>query len=236
LTADLPRRFYTNATVADDGVGVMLDARRLKTARGNAFAAPTRALAEAMAVEWGAQGEFIAPSTMPLTQLAFTAIDHTPNRHDDLVAYIAKFGETDLVCHRAASPPPLVARQSTMWDPIVVWAAHDLGVVLPVVTGVVAAAVPAESTETLAAHAAALDDFQLTALAQATGLAGSVLIAFALLRQRIDAESAFALAALDDLWSQEQWGEDAEAQDRLDSHRAEFENIARFVASLGSSE
>lgn len=232
MTIDLPRRFYKTATVAEDGAGIMLDERRLKTARGNVFAAPTRALAEAMAAEWAEQGEFIAPSAMPLTQLAFTAIDHTPGRRDDLIAYIAKFGETDLVCHRAASPPSLVARQSTLWDPIVVWAAHDLCVVLPVVTGVLAAPVPPESLETLAAHAAALDDFQLTALAQATGLAGSALIAFALLRQRIDAETAFAIAALDDLWSQEQWGEDAEAQDRLDSHRAEFENIARFVASL----
>ncbi|QGZ95047.1 ATP12 family protein [Terricaulis silvestris] len=234
MTIDLPRRFYTNATVADDGAGIMLDARRLKTARGDAFAAPARTLADAMAAEWAAQGEFIVPSSMPLTQLAFAAIDHTPARRDELVKYIAKFGETDLVCHRAASPPPLVARQSTMWDPIVVWAAHDLGVVLPVVIGVVAAQVPSESRETLAAHAAALDDFQLTALAQATGLAGSVLIAFALLRQRIDAETAFALAALDDLWSQEQWGQDAEAQDRLDSHRAEFENIVRFIALLNA--
>jgi chaperone required for assembly of F1-ATPase len=233
LTADLPRRFYATATVAEDGMGVMLDARRLKTARGNPFAAPTRALAEAMAAEWTAQGEFITPSSMPLTQLAFASIDHTPNRRGELVDYIAKFGETDLVCHRAEAPAPLIARQSTMWDPIIVWAAHDLGVMLPVVTGVLAARVPPESLETLAAHAAALDDFQLTALAQATGLAGSVLIAFALLRQRIDAETAFALAALDDLWSQEQWGQDAEAQARLDRQRAEFENIARFIAALG---
>jgi chaperone required for assembly of F1-ATPase len=234
LTTALPRRFYTTATVADDGAGVMLDARRLKTPRGAAFAAPTRALAKAIAAEWAAQGEFIAPSRMPLTQLSFTAIDHTPGRRDELIAYIAKFGETDLVCHRAEAPAPLVARQSTMWDPIVVWAAHDLGVVLPVVTGVVAAAVPAECTETLSAQAGALDDFHLTALAQAAGLAGSALIAFALIRQRIDAETAFAIAALDDLWSQEQWGQDAEAQDRLDSHRAEFENIARFIAALGA--
>ena len=234
MTETAIRRFYTNATVADDGAGIMLDARRLKTPRGAAFAAPTRALASAMAAEWAEQGEHILPTSMPLTQLAFAAVDHTPGRRDTLIAYIAKFGETDLVCHRAANPPQLVARQSTLWDPMVVWGAHDLGVVLPVVTGVVAAAVPADSTETLAAHAAALDDFQLTALSQAAGLAGSVLIAFALLRQRIDAETAFAIAALDDLWSQEQWGEDAEAQDRLDSHRAEFENIARFIALLNA--
>lgn len=232
MTTDLPRRFYKTATVADDGARIMLDSRRLKTARGNPFAAPTRALAGAIAAEWGAQGEFIIPSSMPLAQLAFTAIDHTPDRRETLVQYIAKFGETDLVCHRAASPPSLVARQTTLWDPMVVWATHDLGVVLPVVTGVVAAQVPAESLETLAAHAAALDDFQLTALAQAAGLSGSAIVAFALLRQRIDAETAFAIAALDDLYAQETWGQDAEAQDRLDSHRAEFENIARFVALL----
>ena len=110
----------------------------------------TLATLEAMAAEWAGQSEFIIPASMPLTQLAFAAVDHTPDRRDTLIAYIAKFGETDLVCHRAASPAPLVARQSTLWDPMIVWAAHDLGVVLPVVTGVVAAVVPAESTETLA--------------------------------------------------------------------------------------
>lgn len=234
MTDQAIRRFYSTATVADDGAGVMLDARRLKTSRGNAFAAPTPALAQAVAAEWGAQGEFIVPSSMPLTQLAFAAIDHTPGRRDELIAYVAKFGETDLVCHRADAPAPLVARQTTLWDPMIVWATHDLGVVLPVVTGVIAAELPPESLETLAAHAAALDDFQLTALAQATGLSGSAIIAFSLVRQRIDAESAFAIAALDDLYAQETWGEDAEAQARLDRQRAEFENIARFIAALGT--
>lgn len=228
------RRFYTSATVADDGAGIMLDARRLKTPRGAAFAAPTRALAEAMATEWAGQGVFIVPSSMPLTQFAFAAIDHTPARRDELVAHVAKFGETDLVSHRAEGPAPLVARQSTLWDPIIVWAEHDLGVALPVVTGILAAQVPPHALETLAAHAAALDDFQLTALSQATGLAGSVLIAFALIRGRIDAETAFAIAAIDDLWSQDQWGEDAEAQSRLDRQRAEFENIARFITLIGT--
>jgi chaperone required for assembly of F1-ATPase len=231
--SETPRRFYKAASAAADGAGVMLDERRLRTPKGAPFAAPTPALVEAIAAEWNAQGEFIVPSTMPLTQLAFAAIDHTPARRAELVAYVAKFAETDLVCHRAESPAPLVARQSTMWTPVVVWAAHDLGVVLPVVTGVSPAEVPAESLETLAAHAAALDDFHLTALAQATGLAGSALIAFMLLRGRIDAETAFAVAALDDLWSQENWGRDEEAQARLDRQRAEFENIARFVAALG---
>lgn len=228
------RRFYKTAAIADDGAGLMLDERRLRTPRGNVFNAPVRAIAQEMAAEWNAQGEHILPSTMPLTQLAFAAIDHTPPRREELVQFIAKFGETDLVCHRAESPAPLVARQTMCWDPMVVWATHDLGVVLPVVTGIVAARVPAESLETLGAHAAALDDFQLTALSQAAGLSGSAIIAFALLRQRIDAETAFALAFLDDLYAQATWGEDAQAQARLDRQRGEFENIARFIALLSA--
>ncbi|MBX9747949.1 MAG: ATPase [Hyphomonadaceae bacterium] len=230
---DLVRRFYKTSAVADDDAGVVLDERRLKTPRGAVFSAPSPAMAQAIAEEWGAQGERIVPSSMPLTQLAFAAIDVTPSRRDELADYIAKFGETDLLCHRAASPPMLVTRQTMLWDPLVAWSARELGVILPVVVGVTPAPTNAEALETLRAHAAALDDFQLTALAQAAGAAGSALVAFAMLHGRLTGESAFNAAALDTLYSLETWGEDAEARARLDSLRAEFENIARFISVLG---
>jgi len=226
------RRFWTRASVADDGAGVMLDERRLRTPRGAVFNAPTRALAEAIADEWNAQGEYIVPSSMPLSQFAFAAIDHTQTRRTELADYVAKFGETDLVCHRAASPPALVARQSVLWDPLVAWSARDLGVVLPVVTGILPAPHNPEALETLRAHADACDHFQLTALAQAAGAAGSAIVSLAMLHGRLTSETAFAAAALDDLWALETWGEDAEARARLDSLRAEFENVSRFIALL----
>jgi chaperone required for assembly of F1-ATPase len=232
--SDAPaRRFYASAAVADDGGGVMLDERRLRTPRGGVFAAPTRALAEAIAAEWNAQIDHILPASMPMTQLAFAAIDHTPARRDELADYVAKFGETDLVSHRAEAPAPLMGRQAMLWNPLVAWSAHDLGVILPVVTGVAPSPPDAESLETLRAHAAAADDFQLTALAQAAGAAGSAVIAFALLHGRLTPETAFAAAALDDLWCLENWGDDAEASARLDRQRVELENVARFLALLG---
>ncbi len=226
------RRFWKQARIADDGAGVMLDERRLRTPRGAVFAAPTQTLAEAIAAEWSAQGEYISPSSMPLSQFAFAAIDHTPHRREELADYVAKFGETDLVCHRADSPPALVTRQTMLWNPLVAWSAHDLGVVLPVVTGVLPAPHDPEALETLRAHAAAADDFQLTALAQAAGAAGSAIVALAMLHGRLNGETAFAAAALDDLYSLETWGEDAEARARLDRLRAEFENVTRFIAAL----
>jgi chaperone required for assembly of F1-ATPase len=234
VTSDPVRRFYSSATAAEDNGAhiVRLDQRTLKTPSGRPLHLPTRALAAAVAAEWDAQGEHIVPATMPLTQLCFAAIDWTPQSRDKLADYISKFGETDLICHRADAPAPLVARQTALWNPLVAWSMSDLGAVLPVVVGVTAAPVHHETLETLRAHAGACDDFHLTGLAQAAGLAGSAVIALALLHQRLDAESAFAAAALDNLWSLENWGEDAEARARLNRQRAEFATLTRFFAAL----
>jgi chaperone required for assembly of F1-ATPase len=228
-----PRRFYTHAAATPEH-GVTLDERTLRTPGGAVFVAPTSALAEAVASEWNAQGAHIAPASMPLTQLAFAAIDWTPRSRDKLADYIAAYAETDLCCHRADAPAGLIARQAKVWDPLVARGAEAHGLALPVVTGVIAAEIDPQRRERLAAHALSLDNFRLTALAQATGLAGSALIALAMLDAHIDAEAAFQAAALDHLWSLEHWGEDAEARARLDSQRTEFDNITRFIATLGS--
>lgn len=228
----IARRFYKRAAVTPVH-GVTLDERTLRTPGGAAFAAPTAALAQAIAAEWNAQGDHIVPASMPLTQLAFAAIDWTVKSRDQLAQYVAAYAETDLCCHRADAPAALIARQAAVWDPLVAWAADAHGLTLPVVTGVIAADVDPLMRDRLAAHALSLDDFRLTALAQATGLAGSALIALALHGRRIDAETAYQAAALDTLWSLEHWGEDAEARAKLDTQRAEFDNIARFLATLG---
>src|SRR5262249_11557677 len=102
----------------------------------------------------------------------------------------------------------------------------------PVVVGVTPARTEAVTIATLRDHAAALDDFHLTALAQAVGLAGSALIGFALLRGELDAEQAFAAAFLDDLFQLETWGEDAAARARAERARAEFASLAAFIGLL----
>lgn len=233
MTTAPARRFYKSVAANADN-GVSLDARNLRTPGGVIFKAPTRALADAVAAEWDAQGEHIAPSSMPLTQLAFAAIDHTPKRREELADYIAKFGETDLVCHRAEAPVEVVARQANAWDSVRDWCAATIGADLPVVTGILAAGVSPGEIAKLRAAAAQLDDFRLTALAQAAGLAGSAAIGFAVVAGALTPEAAFEAAFLEDLWSQEKWGRDDAAQARLDKQRAEFENIAKFITKLGA--
>jgi chaperone required for assembly of F1-ATPase len=230
----LARRFYKQASVTEtpDGFGVALDERTLRTPGGRVFLAPTRALAQLCADEWAAQGEHIVPATMPVSQLAFAALDWTSQKRGELIEYAASFGATDLCCHRAETPEELAARQSQAWDGLVAWGRDELNVALTVVPGVIAAPAHEDTLATLRKHAAALDDFRLTALAQAAGLAGSTLIAFALLRRRLTAQQAFEAAALDNLWSLEKWGEDAEARSRLERQRAEFDALGRFLKAL----
>lgn len=228
-----PRRFYTSAAATPEH-GVALDQRTLRTPGGAVFIAPTAALAQAVAAEWNAQGEHIVPASMPLTQLAFAALDWSAKSRDQLIAYVGAYIETDLCCYRADSPAELVARQAAHWDPLVAWGQAQHRLKLPVVTGVIAAEIDPQMRERLAAHATRLDDYSLTALAQAAGLSGSALIALAMLARRLDAAAAFEAAALDNLWSLERWGEDEAARAKLDSQRAEFENIANFIAALGT--
>jgi chaperone required for assembly of F1-ATPase len=230
----LPRRFYKSATVAEreGGFGVALDERTLRTPGGAVFVGPTRALAQLCADEWAAQGEHIIPASMPASQMAFATLDWTAKNRDQICDYVAKFGETDLCCHRAEAPAELAARQAEHWDPLVQWGADELGIALPVVAGIVAAEVDAKTLAALRAHAAALDDFRLTGLAQAAGLSGSALIGFVLTRGVLDSARAFEAAALDNLWSLERWGEDTEARARLERQRAEFNAIARYFEAL----
>lgn len=228
------KRFYAAASVSEDGYGVLLDARTLRTPAENLFRAPSKALATAVAAEWQAQGASIAPAAMPLTQMAFAALDGGAAARAERIAYVCKFAETDLCCHRTEAPGELVLRQQETWDPLVDWGARELGIRLPVVTGVVAAYVPAEALAALRARVEAYDDFRLTALAHVAGLSGSALIAFALAEGWLDAEAAFAAAALDDLWSLERWGEDEEAWERLEGLRVELRAAARFVLLLSA--
>ncbi len=233
-STDKARRFYQTATAAevDGGYGVLLDHRRLRTPGGAPFIAPTRALAEVCAAEWAAQGEHIVPASMPVTQLAFAAIDWTQPARDAKADFVASYAETDLVCFRAETPQELAARQYEAWQPVVDWAAGALGVNFPVVASIIPIAAPAETAGRLRALALAMDDFRLTALTQATALSGSVLLGFALTQGQLDAETVYSASVVDEMWSQERWGEDQEAQARLARLRTEFVALGQFLEAL----
>ena len=219
-----PRRFYKAVTVerGDKGWHVHLDGKQLRSPAKQALALPTRALAEAIAAEWDAQGEKIAPQTMPFMQLAATAIDRVAAERARVLAETAGYAGSDLVCYRAAAPADLARRQAEL-----VGERYD--VALAVTTGILAVPQPDQALERFHRVLKAADDFALTALAAMTGAAGSLVIALALAEGRLTAEQAAEAALLDELHQAEKWGSDPEAEQRRAAIRRDLADGLAFL-------
>jgi chaperone required for assembly of F1-ATPase len=225
-----PRRFYKTAASApvDGGWGILLDGKALRSPAKRPFVLPTEALASAIADEWQAQGEKIAPSSMPLMQFAATAIDRLADDRTTLIKEIAGYGQSDLICYRTEEPPSLAQRQEETWQPLIAWAAERYDVALNVTSGIVAVEQPGHALATFRRVLEACDLFALTALAAATGSAGSLVVALALMEGRLDADAAADAALLDELFQAERWGSDPEAERRRAAIRADLRAAKRF--------
>lgn len=234
MTLRAAKRFYERADVeaADGKFAVVLDGRPVRTPAGRPLAVPSRRLAEAIAAEWQAQGSDIRPDAMPITRLASTALDGVATRRDEVVAATLAFAVTDLVCYRADRRTALRERQDRQWQPLLDWVADAFGARLRVTTGVVPVAQPSRAVAALAAAIAARDDLELAALSHLAATLGSLVVALALVAGRIDGETAFALAHIDEHFQMETWGEDAEAAQRLRHIKAEVAAAAAFLAHL----
>lgn len=213
-TANLPKRFYKDASVAhgDRGFSVELDGRAIKTPAKATLTLPSEALAKAIAAEWNAQGETLDLQAMTLTRLANVAIDRTPETRAELAEELRRYAETDVTCYLAEAPAELQARQEAAWKPWRDWAGRDLGIILVSVTGLIASPQPEASLSAVRAHAVSLDDFRLTGLTWACSLLGSAVLALAMERGKLDAKQALLASCVDEDWQIEQWGEDDEAK------------------------
>jgi chaperone required for assembly of F1-ATPase len=226
-----PRRFYKSVTVEqrEGGWHVLLDGKLLRSPAKLGLALPTRGLADAIAVEWDAQVEKVNPHSMPMMQLAATAVDRIAGDRERIVAETAAYGGSDLVCYRAEAPAELARRQADEWQPLIAWAAGRYDVALNVTTGVVAVAQPAHALGSFRRVLEATDLFALTALATLTAAAGSLVIALAVAEGRLTAEQAAEAALLDELFQAERWGSDPEAEARRAGVRRDLADGARFL-------
>jgi chaperone required for assembly of F1-ATPase len=226
-----PKRFYAAATVADreDGsFGIELDGRPVKTPAGRALALPSRALADAIAGEWNAQGDEILPASLPLTRLANSAVDGVAVREGEVVQDILKYAASDLLCYRAEAPVGLVTEQVRLWDPILDWVHAEYDAPFNVATGVKHLEQPAASLDAVRRVISVFGPFRLAAVHVMTTLTGSALIALARARGFLDTGAAWEASHVDENWQASQWGEDFEAAQRQKRRFSEFLNASRF--------
>lgn len=227
-----PKRFWKTVAVADatEGFAIALDGRKVRTPAKRAFAVPSRALAEAIAEEWQAQPETMDPASMPLTRYANSVIDGVASQRAEVVGMVAAYGETDLLCYRAEHPDPLIERQALAWDPLLDWARDRYGAPLLLASGVMPVSQPEASIAALRAAVEAHDDYELAALHDLVALSGSLVLGLAVSDARLGGADAFDLSRIDEVWQQEQWGLDAEAEAVATRKARDFADAARFMA------
>ncbi len=225
------RRFWKEAQVAetDTGYTVHLDGRPVRTPAKRAMDLPTRAMAEAMAAEWDAQEDEIAPLTMPVTRSANAALDKVAHQHDEVVAMLAAYGETDLLCYRAESPEALAARQAARWDPMLDWAAETLGARLVLTRGVMPSPQPQDSLDRLHATLNRQSNFELAASHDLIAISGSLVLGLAAGADVAPPDEIWELSRLDERWQEEQWGVDDEAREVEAVKRDAFLHAHRFL-------
>ena len=224
------KRFWTEARPVPDNNGftVELDGRRVKTPGRLALHVPTLALAEMVAAEWNAQIDRVDPVTMPATRMVNAAIDKVRSQHSDVANLIAEYGGTDLLCYRANSPQALAERQANQWDPALKWACDTLGVRLVVGKGVMYIPQDPADLARLSDRVHLMSEFKLSAFHDLVSMSGSLILGFAVVLQWKSADQIWSMSRLDDIWQEEIWGPDQEANEVAAIKRQAFLHAARF--------
>ena len=225
------KRFWTSVEITD-ARGITLDGKPVRTPGRVPLLLPNDKLAAAVAEEWRAVTGEIDPRAMPLTGLANAAIDRIAPDLRTFAAGLAVFAESDLLCYRADSPAPLVARQAAAWDPLLDWARATYGVDFVVTTGIMHRHQPPETLARLGEAIAARDPFELAALAPIVTISGSLVAALALAERAADAEAVWLASELDADWQAEQWGEDDLAIPARQARRRDYEAGVRLLGLL----
>jgi chaperone required for assembly of F1-ATPase len=229
------KRFWDNTAVewTEQGHLILLDGKPMRLPSGSPLVVRPARLARAIAEEWqaagGGKGGEMSFADTPLTRLAGTALERIAPDPAPTVDAIARYGETDLLCYRAGTPEKLVQRQHQQWQPWLDWAARAYDAPLRTATGVGYVKQHHDSIAALRRAVAALDIDALAGLGIAVPALGSLVLGLALAAGELDAETAFTLGALDELFQAEQWGEDYEAVDRRAGMKADIVLAARYI-------
>jgi chaperone required for assembly of F1-ATPase len=229
------KRFWDTAAVnwTEQGHTILLDGKPMRLPSGSPLTVGPARLARAIAEEWqiagGAKGGEMTFKDTPLTRLAGTAAERIAPDPAPTIDAIARYGETDLLCYRAETPEKLVHRQHQQWQPWLDWAALAHDAPLRVATGIGYVKQHRDSIAALRRAVARLDTDALAGLGIAVPALGSLVLGLALAAGEMDAETAYRLGALDELFQAEQWGDDYEAVDRRTGMLADIVLAARYI-------
>ncbi|MDE2319809.1 MAG: ATPase [Rhodospirillales bacterium] len=230
------KRFWTLATPLEEAglYTIQLDKRAVKMPSGAPLSVPHRALAEAIAQEWDDAAANFSPNDLPLTQLACTAYERIIPHRASIITQLAAYGLNDLLCYRAESPEPLIARQHAEWDPWLHWLESMHGVGLVTTDGLMPVSQPPGTADKLEALLSTRTAHELAALGVLIPALGSFVLGLAAAEGALDAQTACAAATLDELWQASKWGEDEAGAAKRAMVMADVAVAIRFIRLTGT--
>lgn len=222
------KRFYTLASSkkTDEGHVIQLDAKSIKTPSGQDLAAPTKALADAIVAEWGAQEENIIPATMPLTQILNTAIDKMRER-EAITASLLKYLDTDLLCYPAKEPEAIAQEQKEVWTPWLKWFDEHFESPLYTTYKLEALKQDEDTHKRIWNYMEALDEYYFAILHITTSLTGSIVLASAFLDGAATPEDVFRACHVEEDYRSRVYREDVhgKAPHEEEKQKAEMSDL-----------
>ena len=227
------KRFWERAEIEEDGGGfvIRLDGKPMRLPGGETLLIDQRPLAEAIAAEWRSPpiGRDVTPNLLPLTQLAATARFRIAAAPAETAASVAAYARSDLLCYRAEEPPDLARRQHAAWQPWLDWAAQRYGAMLVVTRGIGLVDQTPRALAGLASAVAEQDAHSLAGLGVMVPIMGSLVLGLAVAESMLEADEAYRLSVLDEVFQEEHWGRDQDAVAQRDLAAQEVRMAARYI-------
>ncbi|MGY8986546.1 MAG: ATP12 family chaperone protein [Sphingomonadales bacterium] len=225
------RKFYKKVSTSqvEDGFLILLDGKPIKSPLGNIISVPTEDLAKAILGEWDVEGDEINPEIMLLTRFANTNFDKVRPQREAIVGEVSAFGGSDLLCYRASTPDDLVEAQSKEWDLILIWLKEELDVGLKTTSNVLHIEQNLEDLAKLQAIVNSLDTFILSAFYSVTSILGSLVLALALLKKKINVDEAWCASRVDENYQINAWGENLETMQKNKNDYKVLKSAVKFI-------
>jgi len=202
------KRFYKETSVEESGAvwRVLLDKRPVKTPKGSFLELPTLELAQAVAQEWGSQGENLRTREMTLTTVGCTAVDLVRPEKAACVNRMLPYLAMDTLCFE--DDQELLAEMQAMeWGPVRQWFEERFQVELRVGRGIMGPRHPQATESAVEEQLQSRDEWELCALEICTNIAKSFIVSAALLeREDVHSKDAFRWALLEEHYQIERWG------------------------------
>lgn len=229
------KRRYTEVTAIKNETGwhILCDGHAVNTPAKHPLCLPNQALAHAVAAEWQAQGEHVQPEAMPLTRLASITLDMVPTHRALLVDDIVQYGETDLLCYRDTEMD-LALMQVQHFEHVLDWAYETYGLAFEITDQAAPINQPAQTLTGIRKVVSSANDWELAALAMATPILGSVLLAIALWDGKLNAQQAITAASLDEAFQKQRYGEDPVVAASWQAKQRDVEACETLFKSMAS--